>query len=100
MLPVIVQFKMLFHAFCEAKLDWDEPLSGKILERWHSLSAGLQEGQTVSIPRCYLDGVNGEIATFSLYGFCNASLGAYAAVVYLQVRTDVGCTVKFVAAKT
>ena len=100
MSPVIVQFKMLFQTLCEAKLDWDEPLSGDLLGRWCSLSAGLQEGQTVSIPRCYFDDIDKETTSCSLCGFCDASLGAYAAVVYLLLKTDTRCLVKFVAAKT
>ena len=32
--PVVVHFKMFFQALCEEKLDWDQPLTGKLLERW------------------------------------------------------------------
>lgn len=59
--------------------------------------ADLQEGQLMSIPRSYFDGVDGDIISYSLCGFCDASIGAYAAVVYLVIQTD---TVKFVTSKT
>ncbi len=98
--PVIVQYKMLFQELCEANLDWDEPLSGRLLARWRSLTTGLLQGQPFSIPRCYLSGVIGETTSCALYGFCDASLGAYAAVVYLRITADTGHSVKFVAAKT
>ena len=36
----------------------------------------------------------------SLQGFSDASLGAYAAVVYLKIKTPMGCSLRFVASKT
>ena len=60
----------------------------------------LQAGQPLSIPKSYFDGVHSEVKSYSLYGFCDASLSAYAAVVYLVVQTDVGRFVKFTASKT
>ena len=36
----------------------------------------------------------------SLQGFSDASLGAYAAVVYLKIVTPMGCSLRFVASKT
>ena len=38
--------------------------------------------------------------SYSLCGFCDASLSAYAAVVYLVAQTDVGQFVKLVVSKT
>ena len=31
--PCTVQFKVLFQQLCEAKLDWDEPMSGELLKK-------------------------------------------------------------------
>ena len=45
MLPVIIQFKMLFQDLCESKLDWDQTLSGNLLKKWNSLITELQEAQ-------------------------------------------------------
>ena len=36
----------------------------------------------------------------SLQGFSDASLGAYAAVVYLKIETAMGCSLWFAASKT
>ncbi len=38
--------------------------------------------------------------SMTLYGFCDASTRAYAAVVYLVMRTDAATTVHFVVSKT
>ena len=50
----------------------------------------------MSIPRCYLEGML-HVDYQQLCGFCDASQKAYAAVVYLLLRSG---AVKFVAAKT
>lgn len=83
---------MLLQKLCESKVEWDEPLRG---DQWKSLVDELQAGQPLSIPRSYFYGVHGEVKSYSLYRFCDASLSAYAAVVYLVVQTDEGRFVKF-----
>ena len=52
-----------------------------------------------SIPRSYLANVNGEVTSYELYGFCNASIKAYAAIVYLVLKTEVDSNVTFVVAR-
>ena len=98
--PVVVHFKMFFQELCEAKLDWDQPLTGKLLERWQLLKSGLGEGQTILIPRCYFSDVLEQLISCTLCGFCDASLKAYAGVVYLLLETTTSLSVKFIAAKT
>ena len=98
--PVIIRFKILFQELCESKLDWDQPLSGKLLSRWSSLITDLQEGQLISIPRCYFNGIDSKIVSCSLCGFCDASVSAYAAVVCLVICTENGNFVKFIASNT
>ena len=81
-------------------MPWDQPLEGRLLTSWKSLVADLQQGQPLSIPRCYLDGISNEVRSYELCGFCDASTSAYAAVVYLVVHTDAGRFVRFVVSKT
>ena len=98
--PVIVRFKVLFQELCGSKIDWDQPLSGELLAKWHSLIADLCESQPISVPRSYYAGIQQEITSCDLCGFCDASVSAYAAVVYLRLKTCMGCVVRFVASKT
>lgn len=98
--PIIIKFKMLFQELCASKLGWDQELSGQLLNKWQSLISELQPNRPISIPRCYLHGVNSEVKTYSLCGFCDASTGAYAAVVYLVIETTNSSFVKFAASKT
>ena len=78
--PVVINFK-LFQELCQLKLLWDEPLSDPLKERWKKLALGLWVKNMLKIPRCYLPKRNGNIL---LLGFCDASVKAYAAVVYIR----------------
>ena len=100
MAPIIIRFNMFFQELCEAKVNWDETLSGPILIKWQSLVQDLQTSQSISIPRCYFDGIHDEVELYKLYGFCDASTGAYAAVIYLLMKTRTDHVVKFIASKT
>lgn len=98
--PVVIRFKVFFQRLCESKVSWDEPLMGELLDRWRSLMSGLQESQSIQIPRCYFCCVEQEVQSCHLCGFCDASISTYAAVVYLLVETSTQRIVKFVASKT
>ena len=86
MSPVIIQMKMFFQELCVQKVEWDEPLTGQLLTRWNSLISGFS-GIVTSIPRCYFWNVTEAASRCSFHRFCDALLGAYAAVVYLKVET-------------
>ena len=81
-------------------MGWDQPLSGELLRKWLSLSSDLLERQTISIPRYYLGDIQEEADAYSLCGFCDDSTNAYAAVVYLLVKTGANIWARFIASKT
>ena len=93
--PVTIMFKMLAQDLCEAKVSWDELLSGSLLDRWNNLLSNLQDSQPIVIPRCMCSAI---FQSARLVGFCDASLKAYAAVVYLRIEDDVN--IHFIASKT
>ena len=97
--PVIIRFKMLFQELCTCKIGWDESLSGQPLNKWRQLVSGFQ-GITTSISRCYFVFLAKESSQCSLQGFCDASSGAYAAVVSLKIKNSTESIVNFVACKT
>lgn len=98
--PVIITFKVFFQELCESKVEWDQPLAGKLAQKWKSFVVSLQESQSMSIPRSYFAGVHQEVESHCLCGFCDASTRAYAAVVYLVMKTSADTVVRFVTAKT
>ena len=64
------------------------------------MTSGLGKGQTILIPRCYFSDALEQLISCTLRGFCDASLKAYAGVVYLLLETTTSLSVKFIAAKT
>lgn len=88
--PIVIRLKIFFQSLCSGHLEWDQPLSGALLEQWLSLKSRLEEAQVISIPRCYLIGVSDRVMSCTLCGFCDASLKSYAGVVYLLLDRDRG----------
>ena len=87
LVPITIKFKILFQKLCQDKLEWDEPLPDDLLQEWKQLVADLNEGGPISVPRSYLHCVDEEPSSLTLCGFCDASTQAYAAVVYLVIRS-------------
>ena len=93
-----IRFKMLMQMLCKDKLSWDQPLDGDVLTKWKKLVSKLRPSQVMTLPRCYFNTVS--TGDCSLYGFCDASTAANAAVVYLVAETSSHRSSSFVAAKT
>ena len=47
----------------------------------------LSDVTRIYLPRCYFGDVMGQLGSLTLIGFCDASTSAYAAVIYLQMKT-------------
>ena len=96
--PITVRFKIFIQKLCDSVAEWDQLIAGDNLQKWHSLVAELQGVPAVSIPRYLFDDV--EYASYELWGFCDASMAAYAAVVYIVAKGSTGELVRFVTSKT
>lgn len=97
--PLTIVFKVFFQRLCKCKLGWDEPLSEE-LDSWKKLASTLDQANSVVIDR-YLPGLGDQGYHFiQLVGFCDASLNAYAAVVYLRVVREASTSVSILASKT
>jgi len=98
--PVMIRFKIFFQKLCGNKVSWDQPLPDELTHEWKTLVNDLCKIAPISIPRSYLAGKEGIVISYCLYGFCDASTRAYAAVVYLALSTEEDTMVSFVATKT
>ena len=48
--PITVQSMLLYQQLCEAKLDWDEPLTDhELLAKWESLTSDLQVAEHLTV---------------------------------------------------
>ncbi|XP_015774440.1 PREDICTED: uncharacterized protein LOC107352643 [Acropora digitifera] len=97
--PVTVKMKLLCQSLCKQKMGWDEVLDETSRKIWRNLLKSLKEAEPIRVPRCYFFGVAGRVRSTSLQGFC-ASGNAYAAVVYLKIKTVDETYLKFVTSKT
>ena len=98
--PVVISLKIFVQELCVAKMAWDQPLTGSTLEKWHQLVGQLGETSPILLSRCYLEGIPEQILSYHLCGFCDASLKAYAAVVYLILDTSTQRHIRILASKT
>ena len=86
--PVVMVFKIFFQELCRSKVTWDEVLGEDLQKKWRDLLSGLKTEELLRLPRCYLPTVRTGV---KLIRFCDASMRAYAAVVYLQDQNQ-GCS--------
>ncbi|XP_068140930.1 uncharacterized protein [Drosophila tropicalis] len=95
--PVIVQFKILFQELWLLNLDWDSPLPTKLADRWRKYREDIINIRQLKIRR-HIGYVGRRI---ELHAFSDASIKAYAAVVYSRiVNQDGSIEVSLIAAKT
>ena len=74
-------------------------MSGDLLKKWNALVSSFQ-GAVLTIPRCYSWSSEHDIQGCNLFGFCDESSRAYAAMVYIRVSTNAGRSVEFIVSKT
>ena len=91
---------MLFQRLCQCKSDWDRIIPEDLLSEWNDLTSDLKQALPMSLPRAYLSELTLPLKSATLCGFCDASTKAYAAVVYIVLKTETECVSRFVAAKT
>ena len=98
--PVTVKMKLLCQSFCQNKMGWGEVLDETSRKIWRNLLKSMKEAEPIRVLQCYFIGVTGRVRSTSLQGFCDASVNAYAAVVYLKIETADETYLKFVTLKT
>ena len=98
--PIAIRYKVFMQSLCELKVGWDELIPEPQRGQWQKFVSELAEARPIAIPRLYLDAVEGDISSYLLCGYRDASLTAYATVVYLEIQTSEGYYLRFVVAKT
>lgn len=82
--PYTLKLKLLIQELWMLGLGWDEQLPEQLQRVWKEWRYGLGTVNSHPIPRRYADNDH-STATVEMHGFCDASLRAYAAVLYLRV---------------
>lgn len=95
--PLIIKAKILIQNLWSLKIDWDTILEGEINEQWEHLRDSLKNLNLIQVPRWL--GTFGN-SSIELHGFCDASLKAYAAVIYVKTISDGLTSVNLLLSKT
>ncbi|XP_064470062.1 uncharacterized protein LOC135384806 [Ornithodoros turicata] len=96
--PYTIKAKILFQRVWEQGLGWDDLLPDDLLSEWLRWTKGIPDVAQIAVPRALI--TEGPTAKHSVHCFCDASIQAYGAVVYLRTETDAGTVnVKIIAAK-
>ena len=66
-------------------------------DEWGSLVEDLRDSSSLSIARSYHEGVEEDVCSYALCGFCNASTTAYATVI---MKTQTNTHTRFLVSKT
>lgn len=69
-------------------------------ERFGGTTQEPKGGRAIKVPRCYFFSVAGQARSTSLQGFCDASVNAFVALVYLKTETADEIYLRFVTSKT
>lgn len=85
--PVIVRAKLLMQKLWQSKLDWDEQVTKEICVEWAMIWNNIKIVEQIRIPRWI-----GEISIGQkqIHGFCDASVKAYGAAIYVRVINKSG----------
>jgi len=82
--PVVTKLKIFLKALWKEKLDWDESLPQTVHYEWNLLIS-----QLLSVCLKFPLFVLTPPATIELHGFCDASMAAYGACVYVQSELQI-----------
>ena len=78
--PVTIVGKVIFSKLCLRKLRWDENVPEDLVKEWTSFKEKLASAKSVIFPRLILSNNPERV---ELHGFCDASLTAICAAVYI-----------------
>lgn len=97
--PFVVWFKVLLQSLWKEQLGWDDPVPSSISDPFCVLLFELPRVKEFAIRPAYT--VQSGVVRRKLFGFCDASVNAYSAVVYLRtVNFEDQCDSYIVCAKT
>ncbi|XP_038118287.1 uncharacterized protein LOC119769527 [Culex quinquefasciatus] len=97
--PVVVQAKIFVQKLWCMELDWDAALPEDLQEYWREYRRNLAGLDSLSIPRWI--GTGADDQNVQLHGFCDASVNAYGACIYIRtVSANGDVTVRLLASKS
>ncbi|XP_011865955.1 PREDICTED: uncharacterized protein LOC105560979 [Vollenhovia emeryi] len=84
--PILIRAKLIMQGTWAANLKWDDLLTDKLHRAWIEYTDDLNDINTIQVPRRII--ASASARRFYLQGFCDASMKAYGACVYLQTMDN------------
>jgi len=81
--PILIRGKMFIQELWQLKLDWDTLLPNEMCQRWRKYTHELSNLDDLRVVRKVK---SAPVGVFELHGFCDASIGAYGACVYIRQK--------------
>lgn len=85
--PVIIVAKLIIQELWKLKLGWDETLPQNLHSKWLQLKNDLDNLNNLRIPR---HAVISDYVEIELHGFCDSSVQAYGACIYIRCKSSLG----------
>lgn len=95
--PVMLCPKLLLQESWHKKMNWDEPVSPEIKNKFEKWFKHIVLLEKIKIPRCF--SIDSTRATWTLHVFCDASRLAYATVIFLRSESKGEVNVQLLASK-
>ncbi|XP_072389402.1 uncharacterized protein [Diabrotica undecimpunctata] len=86
--PITVSAKLLMQKIWICNLNWDDKLTGEISSEWSNFLGHIPDLAKLTFSRPLLNPLN--ISRIEIHGFCDASMKAYGACIYLRVLHENG----------
>ncbi|XP_062538172.1 uncharacterized protein LOC134206468 [Armigeres subalbatus] len=97
--PVIVQAKIFLQELWKQDCGWDDPLNPQLQDQWREYRRNLVGLVDIAVPRWVGTSCNNELV--ELHGFCDASMKAYGACIYIRtVEADGSVQVHLLTSKS
>ncbi|XP_036146016.1 uncharacterized protein LOC118646671 [Monomorium pharaonis] len=80
--PILTRAKLIMQETWVSDLDWDEPLTNNLRKAWDAYVKDVRGVGSIRVPRRVIQCPNA--MRFCLHAFCDASMKAYGACIYLQ----------------
>lgn len=98
--PSIIMSKILIQKLWQEGVKWDEVVKPSIAEEWRKIRSDFENVKFIQIDR-WLHTISTQREQVQLHGFSDASIRAFAAVVYMRVeKTNGSIETSLIAART
>ena len=98
--PISTPLKVLMQELFQSKYKWDKHFSDDLARRWNCIIKELEQLNQIKVPRYYFQDIQEKPEKRELFGFCDSSERAYAAVVYVKVTLYERSAIALVTSKS